>query len=453
MKTILIIFILCLPLVAGTYWVDDDGAETWANAESVSPLSGASATTYALANTNAAAGDTVYFRVGTYTVSANSAIDPANAGVSGNTIVFMAYNSEVVTFNYTGSTTYHYAVDLNSDSGPLRSWIVIDGLIFTNFIGHMWILKGDHNEVKNCSFSGQTVETGWRGSTIYRDARYNHIHDNSFFQFGFYTPNASGVVFELGNEAAGNDSTQRNVIEDNHMYSGGHHVMGMNGHHNIIRNNYFHNEVWYEYDGDSSGFRVTFMVGEDDDDERNLVEGNRIAYGGPSLDNNLGGSGGSIASRWNIIRKNMYYQNAIYAGKFLYYSGQGTSNRNKFYNNVIWHNGHDRSQTGKATWSEKYTHGLYMTESVSCSANVITNNIFYDNYNSLGGNLIVTEQDGTEPDLQTITGNWRGDRDGNPLFTSIAGTPNPAQEEQFDFSLQSSSGCNGYRFGNIYYCN
>jgi len=284
--------------------------------------------------------------------------------------------------------------------------------------------------------------TNWRGSTVYRDAQYNHIHHCTFSDYGYFSPNDNNVVFELGNESPGaNDNTSYNLIEHNEIARGGHHVFGMNGNHNVIRNNYIHNEEWSDYDGTDYSNRVTFMVGNDVFDERNLIEGNRIAYGGSCPDEEIGGSGGTIASRLNIIRKNMYYQNGIYASIFKSYSGQGTGNDNKFYNNVIWHNGHTTVENQKSYWWDEYSHGLMFADEATSSGNIIKNNIFYDNKNSTDATIPMIEFDGTAPDLQTLSNNWKGGIDGDPRFMDISGIPDPMDSSQFDFRLQPESSC------------
>ena len=40
-----------------------------------------------------------------------------------------------------------------------------------------------------------------------------------------------------------------------------------------------------------------------------------------------------------------------------------------------------------------------------------------------------------------LADNWKGGVSGNPKFTNISGTPDPNNETQFDFNLQSDSGC------------
>lgn len=444
-----LILALCFPLsvlAANPYWVDDNGTETtWGNCQSASPMSGTSCCTLATANSNLAAGDTVYLRVGTYNISGDnyaSGIDPTNTGTSGNVITYSAYNDEAVEF--VGGAIYCMAIDLNSDSGTVRSYIKVHGITFTNFFKHLWILKGDYNEISHCSFIGM-YDTGnltWRGSTVYRNATYNHIHDCTFGDYGAFTPDNESVVFELGNETASDDGTSYNLIEDCHFYHGGHHVMGMNGNHNVIRNNYLHNERWSPYAGEDWSHRVTFLVGFDGDDERNLIEGNRIAYGGECADDNhASGSGGTLASRLHIIRRNMYYQNYMYAYVIKPYSGQGTANDNHIYNNTFWYNGWSPTGPSKGYWSWDYSHALLIYETFNIQNNKIKNNIFYDNRNYHDSTLPIIKSDNTIPVLQTISNNWKGGVDGDPKFVNISGTPDPDNETQFDFNLQSDSGC------------
>ncbi|MCB2167346.1 MAG: hypothetical protein KQI78_06765 [Deltaproteobacteria bacterium] len=388
------------------------------------------------------AGDSVYIREGTYTLN-GTAISPVNSGSKDNIICFSSYNDEKVIFVNTSTSTSATAVNLDSDSGTIRSYIKVTGLTFIDFNRHLWILKGHHNEISYCKFSGTALDgtkVGWRGSTIYRAAKYNHIHHNIFTNYGGYSPNDNGVVFELGNETASDDGTSYNIIENNELSNGGHHVFGMNGNHNVIRNNYIHNEPFYKFNGILYGNRVTFMVGHDGDDERNLIEGNSIAYGSRCADDEIGGSGGTIASRRHIIRKNKYYQNGIYASVFKVYTGQGSCTDNHVYSNVYWYNGHDLSETEKTYFNNEYTHAIYITESNLVQNNIFKNNIFYNNKNYYGKSIPIIESypERDQPDLQIISGNWM--EFGDPHFKNISGIPSPNLAKQYDFELQSDSG-------------
>jgi hypothetical protein len=88
---ILVSILICTDSYAD-YWVDTNGAASWANCESGSELTGTNACSLATALANASAGDTVNLRAGTYT----TAIHPANSGTNGNPITFQATSGESV---------------------------------------------------------------------------------------------------------------------------------------------------------------------------------------------------------------------------------------------------------------------------------------------------------------------------------------------------------------------
>jgi hypothetical protein len=393
--------------------------------------------TISKANQVLEAGDMVYIRAGTYSIT-GSGIDPANTGTSGLPITYSNYNDEEVEF--IGDSDGCFAVDLNSDYGTIRSYIIVKGMTFTNFYRHMWILRGSHNEIAYCKFQGLYPRadngTAWRGSTIYRNAQYNHIHHNIFSDYGhFLNENDNGVVFELGNEYADDDNTSYNLIEYNTLYHGGHHVMGVGGNHNVVRNNYFHNEAWWEDNGNIWGNRIMFFAGFPNDG-RNLFEGNRVAYGGETVEpGQIGGSGGTLATSNNIIRKNMYYQCLIYGTYLTIYSG-GACRYNKIYNNVYWYNGHSTTGPEKENWVWSLSHAIKCNEGDNVRDNALKNNIFYENRNYYGADMPII---GT--DLQIISNNWKGGVDGYPKFVNISGTPDPYNETQFNFNLQSDSPC------------
>src|SRR5580658_2063887 len=89
---------LMLPGVAraATYWVSPTGAAAWSACSGSTALSGAAACSLAIANANAVAGDTVYIRSGTFTLSGYTpGIGPTNNGTSSsNMIVFWGYPSD-----------------------------------------------------------------------------------------------------------------------------------------------------------------------------------------------------------------------------------------------------------------------------------------------------------------------------------------------------------------------
>ncbi len=447
----------CVVPTGNTYWVSSTGTASWANCRSPTPLSGSSACSYSTANSNAAPGDIVYYRGGTYSGITGSAINPTNTGTAGNMITFSSYNNEDVQF--VGSGLSSTAVNLDSEYGTVRSYIKVNDLHFTHFERHLWIRRGSHNEIASCSFIGYPTEATsssnleWSGSYIYRQATYNWVHNNTFGIYGWCQPYGTdyGVVFQVGLETSTTDLSQHNLIEYNEMYSGGHHVVSLNGKYNIYRGNYFHNEPWCPLGSPTYATRTMFQTGADGDGQYNLVEGNRFGYGGPKNKDEIGGAGGTMAGAYNIWRRNEFvqiYTDAQYVTK---YSGQTDVKYNHVYNNVYWHSGYGTYQQNVSNWENRYTHAIVVEEGSTGGGvygNVFKNNIFYQNRDLLGTqySIISRYYDSGQgwvtrvPIFQVISNNWF-DNAGDPGFIDISGTPDPMNKNQFNLHLQSGSPC------------
>ena len=422
-----------------TYYVATDGDDEAGGAI------GTPWATVGKANTTLAAGDTVYFRAGTHSGFTGSCVDPANTGTSGNVITYSGYEDEVVTFQGGGNSCF--AIDLDSESGTIRSYIKVTKLNFTNFNKHMWIRRGSYNEISYCSIVGMYNDAAlpeWLGSVMYRNATYNWVHHCTFSDFGSFIDNSdNGVLFEIGNDdVATGDDTHHNIVEDCVFAHGGHHVVSIDGYNNVFRNNYVHNEEWSLWDGTLYGNRGIFSVGKTDSDVyRNLIEGNRIAFGGDTSElDQVGGSGGTIASSYNIIRKNIFDHTPLYGLRFVTYSpGSYTSCKyNYIYHNVVWYAGY--IETAKSVAND-WRHGFNITETDTYTVgNVFKNNIFFDNRCILGDELSIIEEDGSLPDIQVMVSNHL-DNAADPQFVYIAGTPDPDDQDQFNLRLQSGSPC------------
>jgi PKD repeat protein len=381
------------------------------------------------ANRYLSAGDSVYIKAGTYT----NGIAPVRSGTESQRISFRAYGSDIVTITggaYTG-------VDLDG-----VSYITVQGINFYKLPHFLYIENNaHHNIVAYCNFDDDNGQVDWRGSTIYYSSKYNWVHHCRFSNVGRYTSlDDTGVILEIGNE----DQTSYNLVEDNVFYHGGHHCVGIGGNHNVFRNNYLHNEGWWTSaaEGGPWGNRVFFSVGFDSNTERNLIEGNRIAFGGETAEpDQIGGAGGTMASRRNIIRKNVFDHTLIYALRMVTYAGQGTCTDNKIYNNSFWHCGYSTTGPLKRNyWSDDYTHAiLFVYDGGGVQNNVVKNNIFYDNKNVGNPTRPVIKTGGGLPTMQVVQNNWL--EQGDPKFTTIAGTPDPMSEFQFDLRLQASSPC------------
>jgi len=428
---VLAFILTAAPALAGTYYVSSSGSASWSNCQELSTTCSLST-----ANSNARAGDIVNIMGGTYS---SSGIDPSSSGTAGNMITFTAFNNEDV--EIVSDDGWGAAVDLNSG----QSYIKVHGIDFLNWYHHLRMEDASHNEISHCSFIGIYDENvDWRGSSLESSggdgSNYNWIHHSTFGEYGTHTGNDNGVVLEIGWDS-GEDPTSYNLIEDNTFYHGGHHVVGLHGNHNVFRNNYLHNEGWTEYQGTLYGNRVLYLLG-DTDAGRNLVEGNRIAYGGPtSEDSDIAGDGIMMSSNYDIIRMNMVYHNGLNGIYGKAYSPPGSANYNKVYNNVFWHNGYDTSQDHRSNWNIYYNHASVHYDNSGNRDNAFINNIFYENRNPTDPAGDIIDYSGDEVSQQILGGNWQEGKHGDPKFVDLSGTPDPMDGTQFDFHLQSDSDC------------
>ena len=87
----LLLLLMCLPSAqAAIYYVSPSGSATWSQCTNINTP--CNVTT---GMSNAVAGDTVYFRGGTYLVASGSRYSPKNSGISGSPITFKAYPGEI----------------------------------------------------------------------------------------------------------------------------------------------------------------------------------------------------------------------------------------------------------------------------------------------------------------------------------------------------------------------
>ena len=275
----------------------------------------------------------------------------------------------------------------------------------------------------------------WSGSVIKSYSSSNIVSGCTFFHWGSYSGSASGAVFEIGTEdvaSDGADYTHHNRIENCTMYSGGHHVIGLYGQYDIIRNNYFHNDAWLS----GYGYRVVYVDSTVGNGGWNLIESNRIAYAAQTYTLDLTSSGLDIICANNIVRRNQFYYNdgpgigmateANYICDVIY---------NHIYNNTFVSNGHNTGY-GQADQS-MISFGLYGGSWV-IKTNSIKNNLFYNYIKTFG--YYPSANAATTANWQIFANNWAGDTQGNPLFVNSASN-NPANATLPDLSLQAGSPC------------
>lgn len=310
------------------------------------------------ANKTLTAGDTVYIRAATYYIgnqvgdggSVNSqGIAPEHSGTSGNVITYSAYPGEVVNFEgiSDGDRIRNRGIELEG-----KSYIHITGVSgynmkFTKMTFNLTIGKnyaGYYNEIDHCDFGTfyPGSEYDYHGIKIGHGAQYNHIHDNNIHDWQTYTKEWDGpVCMEVGEEEV-DSSTYYNVIENNVMYHCGHHVIGLQGMYNVFRNNFVHNENYWEKEGVLYGYRNFLSNGGVSTTGYHIIEGNKFGQSGVSLlsatTGQRGGTSFYLNSSYNIIRYNDLYGALGMAMNANSYGGDVSYN--SIYNNTFYSSGY-----------------------------------------------------------------------------------------------------------------
>jgi hypothetical protein len=398
-------------LRAADYYVDAGNASA---SDSNAGTASAPWKTITKANQMLAAGDTVYIKRSTYSQS----ISPSRSGTATDRITYRNFGSDVVTI--TGAIE---AIVLNG-----KSYITVQGLTFSQVNMFLDIASSSRNIIANCNFIGKVgTWTGyWSGARIRVNSQYNWIHDCVFGNFGTYTTDDVGSVMDIGDEESKTDHSDYNLLENNTMYHGGHHVLGVNSRYNVIRNNYFHNENWYNGYGD----RCLSLNGYDEGSGWNLVEGNRIGPGGQPPDN-AESSGIGMATKSNIVRFNCFYRatgpGVMMGTTSAYYTGPAY---NRLYHNTFYQNGQSTNPESGAEVLAGIGIANYGSP-YSLIGNAIKNNAFYSNPVSIATYRVNLSD-------QIIQGNFQ--QTGDPLF--VDGTiPNLTNASLPNFQLRTNSPC------------
>lgn len=366
------------------------------------------------ANQTLRSGDTVYIKAGTY----NTFIEPANSGTASARITYRNYGNDLV--RITGT---RYAVFLDGND-----YITVQGLKATNCVCFLYLLNGaDHNVIAYCNFDQSSDVTMWDVSVIYGSSQYNHIHHCQFSKGGQCSAGGSddGQVLDLGSESSGTDLTRYNLVEDSFFFHGGHHVMGLMGGYNTIRNNYFHNEVWSR----SAGNRTLYLNGQDAISGRNVIEGNRFGYSAKPCDDVAVGCV-AISNTRNLFRYNKIYHGNAYGLGFSTYSGYSSGSMNRVYNNTFFNNGYNIYAPYEGSSQDCAVMHFYSQP----TGNAFKNNLYQSHFQVYGSS-------GNSLSSHTFANNWDGDKQGDARFVNASTTPpddkmNPALP---NFDLQSSS--------------
>jgi len=436
---ILLIIFICTPIFSRTFYIDGNNIQ--AN-DSLPGNQEEPWKTITKANQTLVASDTVYIKAGTYN---DATINPIHSGSSeAQRIMYRNFESDSVTI----ANAETYDVGLRLDT---KSYITVQGIHFTGQKRFLYIrYRSHHNIIACCTFDDAKLTDGktatWAGSVVSGSSQHNWIHHCRFSNYGYYTDDDIGCILDLGAESDSTDTTRYNLIENSVFYHGGHHVMGVYGKYNVIRNNGFHNEPW-SMGTDSSdrgavlyGDRNLSFSGYSRNGGRNLFEGNRVGYSADPSDNN-GASGMSMNSSENIVRFNTYFNN-ISAGLSMSVTGSYLQSilNNRVYQNTFFNNGHNPfNLTDHMSCGLGF--GIYSGPLI-ISGNVIKNNILYAHRIPFGEyNINTTDRKGIIA-VQQFANNWNGDSLGDPQFINASTTPgDPMDTVLPDLHLQTGSPC------------
>lgn len=255
----LLVLCACLSLsgsaLGATYWVSPTGAAAWGSCSGSTPLSGSAACALGTANTNAAAGDTVYLRGGTYTISGSnvSALAPANSGtcasscpgaVGASRIIFSAYTGETPILQQSGSSNYDQGITLNG-----VNWIKITGIQFQDFGDSPLFLENgaSYNEISYSQFTSQYTNGNRSMIGAYATpwSTHNWVHHNYFSNARDPDPCVEGIdTLRIGNAefSPAYSADDYNTVEFNYFEKASHATLVTYGKHNVVRNNISHNE-------------------------------------------------------------------------------------------------------------------------------------------------------------------------------------------------------------------
>jgi hypothetical protein len=365
------------------------------------------------ANQVLTSGDTVHIKAGTYTTY----IAPSSSGTSDSSrITYRNFGTDTVTIR---DAKYGIYLDGND-------YITVQGIDYYNLDAFLWLRNSaNHNIITYCNFD-QSRNTGWSGSKIYRNSCYNTVSHCSLTHYGYCTDDDTGSILDIGNENVNDDVSNYNLIEHNIMAYGGHHVLGVYGEYNVVRNNYLHNDAWYE----GYGNRTLYMNGYTATAKRNLIENNRFGYAAAPCDAK-GVGGVSMATSYNIFRYNKLYHHNLYGLGLACYSNSDSS-YNKIYHNTFFNNAYDPDPY----YGTQYRCAIHFSDWTSSETkhNVIKNNLYYSHERVYGVN-------GASLNDQTFANNFEGDTQGDPKFVNASKTP-PADKTDStlpDLNLQPDS--------------
>jgi hypothetical protein len=431
--------------LAATHYVSTTGSASWANSTNIS-----TPTNIATAFANAAAGDLVYFRGGTYTFPQAAgyefgAYKIAHGGTSDNNrVVFQAYTGETPVFRGSWVDYGNQMANMLDNGG--NSYITIDGFTFEAFSGSTRYTpelriysNGSSNATKsvniviqNCTFIGTTVTLQDNHHMIWLDAiSYVTIKNNTFRDMIAYSGNSDYAGIACIMSYGGYDGTWANhiTIENNLIYNSSVAVYTkLQASDFTIRNNYFHDVESGVVFGSTYGNNHQVYNNVLGPIRRLTANTSRPLYG-----INMPGNSGT-GGDGNIFYNNTIYGDDTQAGGTGGIHGRGTNLQ--IYNNII-----KLSIVGSgdpAGISYIYADGSFQ----SYDHNQFGNSPFYLHVASTDFSTIAGLQAANvTTDTNNVCSSQRpcGNLASNPLFKNTSGNFSTLA----DFELASNSPCKG----------
>ncbi len=295
----------------------------------------------------ATAGTTVLIREGVY----HEQLSSQHSGTSDKYITFKNYSYEIAEIS---GETLSPAIWIDR-----KDYIVIEGLHVRQVRRWLNALGSDYLVIKDNVFE-HALDAGGSSKT------------GLFFQACNYARIIGNKLHDTTQDNLVMVDCDYNLIEGNSITRGAHALWALKcSHFNIIRNNYFHNEIQKIgeiYDCYNAGYgnsdfpKITSV----DDTKYNLVEGNIFAYT-PFSGNSSPYAGIQYAGQHGIIRFNVFYECVGPPVSLTVYGREAENN----YGNRICHNVFYNNKQG----------GINISGSTSANFDdqVLKNNIWYKN--------------------------------------------------------------------------
>ena len=417
-------------LHAETYYVDVTSiggacADTNSGTQEISPWC-----TLGQATATVQAGDTVMIRGGTY----SEVLWPESSGTESDRITFQAYPGEIPILTLP-SDDGGYTIDIRS-----HSYLTFDGLHSQGARRYLLIRDSSHVWVRNCVFTNadNSHESGWYvGVQIEQNSQYNWLHDNVIGGVGYCTNEDNGGTINVGSWAHDDDYSHYNLIENNVLFHGGHHVMEMASSFNVVRNNTFHNEEWMTCAQPTGqcGNRDIGLSGNYLNVLWNVFENNIIAHSAVPADGNTA-SCFSLRANNTIVRRNVFHNcdgSGIEAASYTHNDTyEPDPSHSRIYHNTFFHNGH-HAMTGVEDWKGTGVTIAHHGTGPEVTDVALKNNLFHDNRTDAITYYYVEET------AQIAADNW--EHAGDPEFIDDTGPADPADPSVYDFHLQATSPC------------